>query len=104
VAEAFHFATAAGVDPIPIREALLGGFAGSKILEIHGNRMLTDDYAPGFKTVLHKKDMGIVNDIVRELDLDAPISQLGLDALNRAMDAGYNELDSSALYKLGKKK
>ena len=103
VAEAFHFAIAAGVDPKPIREALLGGFAGSKILEIHGNRMLTDDYSPGFKTVLHKKDMGIVNDIAQELHLNAPISQLGLDALNRAMDAGYSELDSSALYKLGKK-
>ncbi len=104
VAEAFQFAKAAGVDPAPIREALLGGFAGSKILEIHGNRMLTDDYAPGFKTVLHKKDMGIVNDIAHELHLDAPISELGLDALNRAVDAGYGELDSSALFKLGEKK
>lgn len=104
VAEAFQFARAAGVDPKPIREALLGGFAGSKILEIHGNRMLTDDYAPGFKTVLHKKDMGIVHEIARELGLDDPISELGLDALNRAMEAGYGELDSSVLYKLGEKK
>ena len=104
VAEAIHFARAAGVDPAPIREALLGGFAGSKILEIHGNRMLTNDYAPGFKTVLHKKDMGIVNDIAHELHMKAPISELGLEALNQAMDAGYGELDSSALFKLGDKK
>ena len=66
--------------------------------------MLTDDYAPGFKTVLHKKDMGIVHEIARELGLEDPISELGLDALNRAMEAGYGELDSSVLYKLGEKK
>lgn len=101
VAEAFQFAKAAGVDPTPIREALLGGFAGSRILEVHGNRMITGDYAPGFKTVLHKKDMGIVHDIAQELHLNAPVSEIGLDMLNRAVDKGYGELDSSALFKLG---
>ena len=104
VAEAIHFARAAGVDPAPIREALLGGFAGSKILEIHGNRMITDDYAPGFKTILHTKDMGIVHDIAEELGLDMPISETGLNMLKEAVKAGYGELDSSALYKLGEKK
>ena len=104
VAEAIHFAKAAGVDPAPIREALLGGFAGSKILEIHGNRMITDDYAPGFKTILHTKDMGIVHDIAEELGLDMPISETGLNMLKEAVKAGYGELDSSALYKLGEKK
>ena len=104
VAEAIHFARAAGVDPAPIREALLGGFAGSKILEIHGNRMITDDYAPGFKTVLHAKDMGIVHDIAEELGLDMPVSETGLNMLKEAVKAGYGELDSSAMYKLGEKK
>ena len=104
VAEAIHFARAAGVDPAPIREALLGGFAGSKILEIHGNRMITDDYAPGFKTILHAKDMGIVHDIAEELDLNMPVSETGLNMLKQAVKAGYGELDSSAMYKLGEKK
>ena len=104
VAEAIHFARAAGVDPAPIREALLGGFAGSKILEIHGNRMITDDYAPGFKTILHAKDMGIVHDIAEELGLDMPVSETGLNMLKEAVKAGYGELDSSAMYKLGEKK
>jgi 2-hydroxy-3-oxopropionate reductase len=103
VAEAFQFAEAAGVDPAPVREALLGGFAGSKILEIHGNRMISGDYAPGFKTVLHKKDMGIVHDIIRELHLDAPLSELGLAMLDKATEAGYGEMDSSAIFKLNGK-
>ncbi len=104
VAEAIHFARAAGVDPAPIREALLGGFAGSKILEIHGNRMITDDYAPGFKTILHTKDMGIVHDIAEELGLNMPVSETGLNMLKETVKAGYGELDSSAMYKLGEKK
>lgn len=104
VAEAIHFARAAGVDPAPIREALLGGFAGSKVLEIHGNRMISDDYAPGFKTVLHAKDMGIVHDIAQELGLAMPVSEIGLDMLKKTVGAGYGELDSSAMYKLGEKK
>lgn len=102
VAEAFHFAEAAGVDPVPVRQALMGGFAGSKVLEIHGNRMIEDNYAPGFKTVLHKKDMGIVEDIAEELRLSLPITQVGIGLLERAMDAGYGEEDSAVLFKVTK--
>ncbi|MDR2489285.1 MAG: NAD(P)-dependent oxidoreductase [Desulfovibrio sp.] len=100
VAEAFQFAKAAGVNPIPIREALLGGFAGSKILDIHGKRMLSGDYTPGFKTALHKKDMGIVHDIIQELYLEAPLSEMGLEILAKAVEAGYGDIDSSAIFKL----
>lgn len=100
VAEAIRFARAAGVDPVPIREALLGGFAGSKILEVHGNRMIKDDFAPGFKTVLHAKDMHIVHDIAEAMSLALPVSEVGLRMLEQAVDAGYGEEDSSVMFKL----
>lgn len=100
VAEAFRFAEAAGVDPRPIREALLGGFAGSKVLEMHGMRMIEDKYDPGFKTVLHRKDMGIVNQMAEEMRLAMPLSEVGIGLLERAVEAGYGEKDSSAIYKI----
>lgn len=100
VAEAFRFAEAAGVDPRPIREALLGGFANSRILEMHGMRMIEDNYEPGFKTVLHRKDMGIVDDMAHEMHLPMPVSELGIELLDRALDAGYAEKDSSAIYEV----
>ena len=98
VAEAIRFARAAGVDPGPVRQALLGGFAGSKVLELHGQRMIDGNYAPGFKTVLHRKDMGIVADIVRELGLDLPVSAMGTDLLDKTIAKGHGEEDSSAMY------
>lgn len=102
VAEAFRFAEAAGVDPVPVREALMGGFAGSRVLELHGNRMIEDNYAPGFKTALHLKDMGIVREIAEELGLAMPVSQVGIGLLQETVDAGYAEQDSSAMFKITK--
>ena len=103
VIEAFHFARAVGLDIAAVREVVLGCSGGSRILDSHGGRMVAGDYEPGFKTLLHKKDMDTVHDIIRELGLDAPITELGLDALARAVNAGYGECDSSSLYRLGKK-
>ncbi len=60
VAEAFNFARKSGVDPARVREALLGGFAYSKILENHGQRMLDRNFKPGFKSLMHQKDLRIV--------------------------------------------
>lgn len=100
VAEAFRFAEAAGVELQPVREALLGGFAASKVLEMHGMRMITDNYEPGFKTILHRKDMGIVEGITEELHLGLPVSQVGIGLLERTVDAGYGEEDSSAIFKI----
>ena len=102
VAEAFRFAQAAGVDPVCVREALLGGFAASKVLEMHGNRMIENNYTPGFKTVLHLKDMGIVNGIAEELNLNLPLSQVGIGLLEHTVEAGYGEEDSSAMFKITK--
>ena len=64
----------AGVDPARVREALLGGFAQSRILEVHGNRMLQRNFQPGFKLKLHRKDMAIVLNTARELGVALPVS------------------------------
>lgn len=100
VAEAFRFAEAAGVDPVPIREALLGGFASSKIMEMHGMRMIKDNFEPGFKTVLHRKDMGIVDSMADEMALPMPLSKVGISLLDRALENGYSEEDSSVIFKV----
>lgn len=97
VAEALTLAQAAGVDPAMVRRALLGGFAASKILEAHGQRMLDDNFQPGFRARLHLKDLRIIKKTAIELGLDLP----ALDAVFRQMDAlvdsGRGELDHSAL-------
>ena len=100
VAEAYALAQAVDVDFTPIREALLGGFAASRVLELHGQRMLDESYAPGFKIVLHKKDIGIVTKIAAELNLPLPQTALGADFLAKAVEAGYGEEDSAALLKV----
>jgi len=100
VGEAFVFARRNGVDPASIREALLGGFAGSKILEAHGKRMLDHDFTPGFKARLHRKDMRILLDTAAELGIALPGAALGAQYINALVGAGDGELDSSAIYKL----
>ena len=72
VAEAFTFARRNGVDPGRVREALLGGFANSRILEIHGQRMLDHDFRPGFKVRLHQKDLRIVMETAHQMGIALP--------------------------------
>ena len=100
VAEARAFAEANGVDFAPVREALMGGFAGSTVLKLHGQRMIANDYSPGFKSALHLKDMKIVDDIAAEQHLPMPVSSIGVEMLQRAVDAGFGEEDSSAMAKV----
>jgi 3-hydroxyisobutyrate dehydrogenase-like beta-hydroxyacid dehydrogenase len=83
-----------------VREALMGGFANSKILEVHGQRMLDNAFKPGFKTKLHQKDLKIVMDTAHELGLGLPGTALVAQGLNALMGAGDGELDSSALIKV----
>jgi 2-hydroxy-3-oxopropionate reductase len=97
VAEALLFAKAAGVDPAKVRQALLGGFANSRILELHGQRMLTHDFQPGFKTKLHHKDMRIALQIAHELGIALPSSALVAQYFNALMGNEQGELDSSAI-------
>jgi 2-hydroxy-3-oxopropionate reductase len=100
VGEALTFARKNGVDPAKVRAALLGGFAGSKILEVHGQRMLDHDFKPGFKVKLHQKDLRIVMDTAHLLGLALPAAALCTQQMNALMGQGDTELDSSALVKL----
>ncbi|MGH2680901.1 MAG: 2-hydroxy-3-oxopropionate reductase [Actinomycetota bacterium] len=100
VAEALALAERAGVDPRRVREALLGGFAGSKILEIHGQRMLDRTFTPGFRSRLHLKDARIVLDTAARVDSAVPAFEVTADALRRLVDGGGGELDHSALFTL----
>jgi 2-hydroxy-3-oxopropionate reductase len=100
VAEAFDFAERAGVDAAKVRQALLGGSAYSRILEIHGRRMLEADYQPGFRARLHKKDLDIVQ--AEAARLGTPLHGIAEAArlMTDLVESGRGELDSSALYTL----
>lgn len=100
VAEALLLAQSAGVDPAKVREALLGGFANSRVLEVHGQRMLDGDFSPGFKARLHRKDLRIVTETAQELGLNLPSVALLAQSLNALVEQGLGELDSSALYRV----
>jgi len=100
VSEALTFARKNNVDAAKVREALMGGFAGSKILEVHGKRMLDNDFKPGFKVKLHQKDLRIVMEDAHKLGLALPAAALAAQHLNALMGTGDGELDSSAIVKV----
>jgi len=100
VSEALTFARRNGVDAAKVREALLGGFAGSKILEVHGKRMLDNDFKPGFKVKLHHKDLRIVIEDAHQLGIGLPGTALVAQHLNALMGSGDGELDSAAIVKV----
>jgi 2-hydroxy-3-oxopropionate reductase len=100
VGEALVLAAKAGVDPATVREALLGGFAGSKILEVHGQRMLRGDFTPGFRSALHLKDAGIVTETAEELGSPTPSFAVTAEALGTLVATGRGDLDHSALVTL----
>ncbi len=100
VAEAFTFARQNGVDPHRVREALLGGFAGSKALEVQGRRMLDRDFQPGFRARLHQEDLRIIMETAHEAGLALPGLALAAQQLNALIGSGDGELDSSALVKV----
>lgn len=100
VAEAFELAQAAGVDPAKVRSALLGGFAYSRVLELHGQRILNSNYQPGFMAKLHNKDMHIVTDTLATLGLNLPGTQQAAAYMQTLVDQGDGDLDSSALAKI----
>jgi len=100
VSEALSLAAASGVDPAKVREALLGGFANSKVLEIHGKRMLDNDYKPGFKSVLHRKDMHLALEQAHQSGVDLPGANHAMHTLDRLVMKGHGELDSAAIHLL----
>lgn len=97
VAEALTLAKKSGVDPAKVRSALLGGFAQSRVLEVHGQRILDSSFQPGFKLDLHRKDMNIVLQTGREVG----VPLLGSGQVTALMDAliaqGNGELDNAAI-------
>jgi len=97
VAEALVLAERSGVDAARVREALLGGFAGSKVLEVHGQRMLDRTYEPGFRARLHRKDARIVLDAAREAGAPVPSFERVAEQLDQLVVSGGGELDHSAL-------
>ncbi len=97
VGEALLFAAKAGADPARVREALMGGFAGSKVLEVHGERMLKRSFAPGFRIDLHHKDLGLALAGANELGLSLPQTGFCQQLLNAARGAGDGGKDHSAI-------
>ncbi len=100
VGEAMILAKASGVDPVKVRRALLGGFAASRVLELHGQRMLDGNYAPGFKASLHQKDMRIVLETAAELGIAIPGAAAVTQLINALVGTGGGELDSAAIAQL----
>ena len=97
IGEAYALAQAAGVDPAKVREALLGGFAGSRVLETHGQRLLEDNFQPGFMARLHAKDMGIVANTAANLGVNLTGIERVRTALALAIEQGHGDDDSTIL-------
>ncbi|MFL5014704.1 MAG: 2-hydroxy-3-oxopropionate reductase [Rhizobium sp.] len=97
VGEALLFARRAGADPAKVRSALMGGFAASRILEVHGERMVKETFEPGFRIHLHRKDMTLAVDAARALDLSLPNTAATQQLMNAAIANGDGERDHSAL-------
>ncbi len=100
VAEALALAMAAGVDPAKVREALLGGFASSRILEVHGQRMLDRSFSPGFRARLHLKDAGIARRSAAAYGVPTPALEAALAGFQQLVDSDRGDLDHSALFLL----
>ncbi len=100
VSEGLTLARRNGADPAKVREALLGGFAWSKVLEVHGRRIIERDFKPGFKARLHRKDLKIVTDTAAHLGLTLPQASLVASHLNALVGLGCGDEDSAALVKV----
>ncbi len=98
VGEAFSLAGKAGVNLVKMREVLLGGFAQSRILDLHGQRIIDQNFKPGFKMKLHKKDMNIAIQAGEEFAVALEGTSLVAAKMDQAIASGNGELDHSALY------
>jgi 2-hydroxy-3-oxopropionate reductase len=100
VAEAIALSRKAGVDPMKVRAALMGGFAQSRVLEVHGERMITGNWKPGFKAKLFKKDFGIAMNTLNEYGVPATASAVVNQTVNAQIAAGEGEEDYSGIAKV----
>jgi 2-hydroxy-3-oxopropionate reductase len=99
VGEALVLAAKAGVDPVKVRQALLGGFAQSKILEAHGQKMLERNFQPGFRIRLHEKDMKIAVATGSEYGIPLMVTGVVGQMMTAMIGMGHGDLDHSALVK-----
>jgi 2-hydroxy-3-oxopropionate reductase len=97
VGEALLFASKAGADPAKVRQALMGGFAASRILEVHGERMIKRTFAPGFRIKLHQKDLSLALAGARELGVALPQTAGAAQLMQACAANGMQDLDHSAL-------
>lgn len=100
VAEALTLAKRAGADPARVRKALAGGFAASRILEVHGKRMIEDSFKPGGKVTTQRKDLAQALELAKQLGVELPATALNLRLYERLIEQGGGELDHSALIKV----
>jgi 2-hydroxy-3-oxopropionate reductase len=97
VSEAFALARKAGVDASRVRQALLGGFAASRVLEVHGERMLTGNYKPGFRARLYQKDLRLANEAASSNAVAMPATAIVTQLVNALVAGGGGDLDYAAL-------
>jgi 2-hydroxy-3-oxopropionate reductase len=97
VGEALLFASKAGADPAKVRQALMGGFAASRVLEVHGDRMVQRTFNPGFRIALHQKDLGLALQGARELGVSLPQTANAAQLMQACAANGMGNLDHSAL-------
>ena len=97
VGEALLFAAKAGADPAKVREALMGGFASSKILEVHGERMVKRTFNPGFRIELHQKDLNLALSSARQLGLSLPNTATAQELFNSCVAQGGRAWDHSGM-------
>ena len=97
VAEALLFASKAGADPEKVRTALMGGFADSRILQLHGERMIKRTFQPGFRIRLHQKDLSLALESARKMGLSLPNTATAQELFNSMAAHGGSDLDHSAL-------
>jgi 2-hydroxy-3-oxopropionate reductase len=97
VSEALVFASRAGADPARVREALLGGFASSRVLEVHGERMIKRNFAPGFRVELHQKDLNLALENARSLGVSLPATALARSLFSACEAHGGGREDHSSM-------
>ena len=97
VAEALLFASKAGADPARVRQALMGGFANSRILEVHGERMVKRTFNPGFRIELHQKDLNLALQGAKAMGVSLPNTAQAQELMNACAANGFSGLDHSAL-------
>ena len=97
VAEALLFAAKAGADPARVRQALMGGFASSKVLEVHGDRMVKRTFEPGFRIELHQKDLNLALSNARQMGVSLPNTATAQELFNSCAAHGGSAWDHSAM-------